>query len=180
MKRRKYPEALIASMQLLIVAILLLTLLVPLVGKSFGVALGVMFGLTFIFILVVLTPREFKEDYLPVGIFFGVIFALVELAWLTALYIPTTSERNNIFILILFVMIFFIILFKLLFSRDYTYGTVLVSDSEHAAVEVKFDIRTGMPGGIYIVETPKKLKKGSRVKVRIEKHFFGKEAVAVI
>ncbi len=72
------------------------------------------------------------------------------------------------------------IMFRVVFGRNTAEGIVLLSDDKLAVVELDFDLFAGIAKGKYVVETPKKLEKGAKVKVSVKQKFFQRVPERVI
>jgi uncharacterized membrane protein len=63
--------------------------------------------------------------------------------------------------------------FRIRYGRDFTYGVVEKTMGGKALVRVGYDIRSNTKAGLYLAEAPLRVKKGQKVKVRVERPLFG-------
>jgi uncharacterized membrane protein len=64
-------------------------------------------------------------------------------------------------------------IFRIRYGREFTYGVVEKIMGGKALVRVGYDIRSDTKAGLYLAEAPLKVKKGQKVKVRVERPLFG-------
>lgn len=102
--------------------------------------------------------------------FFGGLNILAFLLALSKFFIRGLDFNFIFGYLILFIIFLVGYFFK--FSRDYTYGKVILADEEWAAVQIPFDICSGIRNGYYVVKSHKGIKPGKDVKIELAKTFF--------
>lgn len=110
--------------------------------------------------------RDFFLSYLGIAIFL-VIAKIIK---------PTIAfpmPYIHLVVLSLFSVIITSMLFKRKYGRVYTFGRVLDKTTTKAKIKVNYDICSGVRPGIYSIEGKSKAKKGSVVKLKVEKRAFG-------
>ena len=122
--------------------------------------------------------KETKKEHKYSVYFFAPLLVLVQLAWIAQKMFQ--AESIAYFIAVLAAFFLFIAAYKLLFGRNYTPATVLLSNDKMAVVETGYDIRSFATAQRHIVETGTKLPEGKEVKISIKKGFFGKKTAKMI
>lgn len=64
-------------------------------------------------------------------------------------------------------------IFRIRYGREFTSGVVEKTMGGKALVRVGYDIRSNIKAGLYLTEAPFRVKKGQKVKVRVERPLFG-------
>ncbi|MBN3037180.1 MAG: DUF2101 family protein [Candidatus Diapherotrites archaeon] len=109
--------------------------------------------------------KDFGER--PYRIFFGGLNTFAAALWTAnILRADMLAGLGVLAALIAFIAVFFIA-----YKRDHCKGTVLVADSEWAAVRVGYDLCSGVKSGDYVVKSRKGIRKGDEVAMKTVSHF---------
>ncbi|MCD4739726.1 DUF2101 family protein [archaeon] len=73
----------------------------------------------------------------------------------------------NFSLLYLFALGFFLVVFQFKVKKNYVFGEVLASNSDWAAVQIPFDLCSGIKNGFYAVKSMSGVKKGDQVKIAV-------------
>ncbi|GEM_PF-2356488 len=177
-KKRK-KQAFFALLEVLLVAMVLLGLLRFQWRVESLVYSEMALAVVYLALLALGVFGEFKEDKFAFVVLFGVLLLIVQ----AAVFLVFTSEGFlagfNAALMLAVSLLAFVLFFKAFFSKGKVKGRVILCDSENAAIEIPFDIFSGVREGKYVVETNRKYGKGETVKVKIGRKLFGKEPVAI-
>lgn len=163
-----WPEYVMLKLQLSLLSLLLLAALSPLLPPP---SLLLMLLLTLYPLHLSLTQlrRAFREDYAAY-----LSFSLLGLsfAWLlSALRLAGPSLLLPPALILLFLLSYALHRWK--YGRDFTYGVVEEVRGRRAIVRVGYDLRSNVKPGLYLVESLVPLRRGERVRVSVERGFFG-------
>jgi len=64
-------------------------------------------------------------------------------------------------------------IFRARYGRDFTIGVVEKTWGERVLVRVGYDIRSNTKAGLYFTEAPFRVRRGQKVKVKVERALFG-------
>ncbi len=135
--------------------------------------------------LTYLTPTQlkpaFKRDYPAYRtlVILSIIFSLAivfsrKFLMGRLVLIPKFPYPNLIpVILILGIFLVAIMLFRVKYGRDHTYGTVQKTKGDKAVVKIKYDLKSNVKNGIYLLETLEKVEQGDKVKVAVDRPLLG-------
>jgi uncharacterized membrane protein len=158
-----WPEYVILKVQ---VAFLLSLLFAVCAIFSFWLVLPLALVSVYLLSLLPQLKTAFGEDY-PAYRFF--LFLCVLLPWFLFL-----TRLGPLFVLAgLGFLLASVSTFRIKYGRDFTYGVVEKSMGGKALVRVGYDIRSNTKAGLYLAEAPFRVKKGQKVKVRVERPLFG-------
>lgn len=174
MKQKLFSQNfLILQLQLLIVLILLSGFLLSFIDFSVFLAIELIIGAYFLFLLFFQTKKEFQKQFNYFLLFFGVLFVLVELSWIVQKIIPAENENQlNALFGLLFAIIAFSILFRTIFAKKSIKARIVMSEKNSAVIETDFDIFSFTKAGKYIIETNKPYPTGKEVKVQLKNAFL--------
>jgi len=118
--------------------------------------------------------KAFKRDFRRYLLFFSLWAAIVQLAVFSMLFLDPFSTGVEFFVVIVLALVLLSVFFRMVLGKSEVVGTVLVSDSENAAVKLEFNLFAGISSGKYAVSTQKKYRKGENVRVALKKRLFRK------
>jgi uncharacterized membrane protein len=158
-----WPEYVILKVQ---VAFLLSLLFAICAIFSFWLVFPLALVSAYLLSLLPQLKAAFGEDY-PAYRFF--LFLCVLLPWFL---FPT--RFGPLFVLAgLGFLLVSVSIFRIRYGREFTYGVVERTMGGKALVRVGYDIRSNTKAGLYLAEAPFRVKKGQKVKVRVERSFLG-------
>jgi uncharacterized membrane protein len=158
-----WPEYVILKVQ---VAFLLSLLFAICAIFSFWLVFPLALVSAYLLSLLPQLKSAFGEDY-PAYRFF--LFLCVLLPWFL---FPT--RFGPLFVLAgLGFLLVSVSIFRIRYGREFTYGVVERTMGGKALVRVGYDIRSNTKAGLYLAEAPFRVKKGQKVKVRVERPFLG-------
>jgi uncharacterized membrane protein len=158
-----WPEYVILKVQ---VAFLLSLLFAICAIFSFWLVFPLALVSAYLLSLLPQLKAAFGEDY-PAYRFF--LFLCVLLSWFL---FPT--RFGPLFVLAgLGFLLVSVSIFRIRYGREFTYGVVERTMGGKALVRVGYDIRSNTKAGLYLAEAPFRVKKGQKVKVRVERPFLG-------
>ncbi len=169
-----------AILEVLLVAMVLMGLFRFQAGTAFLLFNEVILSIFYLAVLAFGIARVFNKDKTAFAILFGVLFLIIQFS---VFVVFATENMLNVFqsMLVLMASLFgFVFFFRAFIGKRPVVGRVILSDKENAAVEIPFDIFSGIKEGKYVVATNKPYKKGELVEVHVSRKFFKKEPVAVI
>jgi uncharacterized membrane protein len=123
--------------------------------------------------------RAFKRDYPAYRAF---VLMCICIAWALVLafrYLPTEllPEAPYAAVLPALGVVVFVLAafmgFRLKYGRDYAYGVVESVKGGRAMVRIRYDLRSNVKHGLYLIESLVKVKKGDQVKVGVERPILG-------
>jgi uncharacterized membrane protein len=158
-----WPEYVILKVQ---VAFLLSLLFAICAIFSFWLVFPLALVSAYLLSLLPQLKAAFGEDY-PAYRFF--LFLCVLLPWFLFL-----TRFGPLFVLAgLGFLLVSVSIFRIRYGREFTYGVVERTMGGKALVRVGYDIRSNTKAGLYLAEAPFRVKKGQKVKVRVERPFLG-------
>ncbi|MEM2617958.1 MAG: DUF2101 family protein [Candidatus Hadarchaeales archaeon] len=119
--------------------------------------------------------EAFGSDYQAYRAF---ILLSVALPW-TLLVLLRARFYYSPFLALCFLLVSFT-LFRVKYGRDWTYGTVESVQGRTVSVRVGYDIRSNVGAGLHVLQAPFKVRKGERVKLRVERPFLGLRGSRVV
>ena len=161
-------ETWVALMQCLVVLMAstgLLRLADP--GWEIWAAQGVLVTV-YVWILMFKIRMLYADDFESFMVFFAGLGLIVQTPLLLASQgnLETSFGWNTqIFLYTAIALVLFLGLFRFKYGRKYALGTVLVSNSEWTAVEIKFDLHSFVPAGKYVVQSRQKFAEQVKVKI---------------
>ena len=138
------------------------------------VLIQLILSVVFFHALLIEVKKKFSQDFRYFLLVFGTMYAVIQLVWISDLFLPAENRIDTGFALI-FVLVVVVIIFSVLLKKKEVNATVLSSNGKITVIETEFDLRSFNKGGKYIVETEKKFGEGEKVKVKIRKSFFWKK-----
>ncbi|AJF60690.1 MAG: hypothetical protein QT03_C0001G1210 [archaeon GW2011_AR10] len=179
-KDLSYRSFIVIALQLLVFLMLLAVIAAPLLGETVFLAVNAVLILIYLKLLVIDLRKEVKEGFSRYALFFIVLPTAIQVSWIGQSIISDTITRLAFFSVLIFGLLVFFVLFKLFVVRNYTYGKVLLSDSEMAVVETDYDLLSLSNGGRFIVESKGKQPVGKKVKIKVENRFFTRKPTQII
>lgn len=154
-------------------ALLLLTASLPLsksfLSIEFIIALDLLLVIGFYLFLLRFGKKHFKKDFKKYALFFSLWLIIVQGAIFSILFLDPLKIGVELFLGVLMALLLVSIVFRFLLGKKEVIGTILLSDSESAAVKVDFDLFAGLNEGKYVVKANQKYKKGKRVRVALKR-----------
>ncbi len=176
-----WPEYVILKLQ---ISLLFLFISAVVFSISFNWTFDIFSGLVVLFISIYTIyllywqiKKAFSTDFSAYRSFVFIVFIIVlEIVIIGRLGILDLFYNYNLF------LIFFVVLgtglglfiaFRYKYGRDYTFATVLDVEGSKVEVETHYDIRSNVKNGTFYVETETDVKKGDRVKLKVDRPFIG-------
>lgn len=164
---------LITITEILLLLIMIASIMLPFVEKSFFYPIQLVLGLLFIGSLA--KTIQVSADKKRFLLFFGILFALIEAMWLSQALIPSREIGNNVTMALFVLIVFFVFLFKGFFSKKTIEAKIVSSAKQKTIVEIETDFFSGMKKGLHEIKTNKKYSIGKKVTVKIKQGFFKKK-----
>ncbi|MCX6801500.1 MAG: hypothetical protein NT067_00145 [Candidatus Diapherotrites archaeon] len=116
----------------------------------------------------------FRKDWKKYFIFFSLLLLIVEAATFIIIFLNPLEAGIELFIGIVLALLAVSVGGRIFLGKKEVEGTVLLSDSGSATVEITFDLFAGLNTGKYFVKADKKYAKGEKVKVALKSKWFKK------
>ncbi len=143
-------------------------------GKGKFIILGLISGLSSVYLIFITMKEHFDQDYNAYRDFFLSYLAMAMVLIIIKRIKPSVNFLFPYFHLVLASVIGVVaidVLFKKKYGRDYTIGRVLVAGSM-ATVKFNYDICASIKPGILLLENSIKAGEGDTVKLKVEKGFL--------
>jgi len=118
--------------------------------------------------------RTFGKDKKRYFIFFSLWLVVIQFAFYAIAFSNPLEAGLELFAIILVLLVLLTLVARFVLGKKEVEGTVLLSDSESATVEIDFDLFAGLNAGKYFVNAGKKFKKGEKVRVSLKRKLFRK------
>ncbi len=168
---------LVTILQITLVLMLVTTATKFYIDQTIFFAAQILLSIVFLKVLLVDLKKELKQEHKFSLYFFGPLYIIVQGAWIL---IPLFSDNSVFFIALVLSIFIYTAIFKILFGRNYTLATVLLSNETTAVLQTNYDIRYFCTGQKFIAQTDKKIKEGSEVKIAIKRDFLGKKTPKIV
>lgn len=177
-----WPEYVILKLQICLVLLFAVSVLfsIPIIGgsKLFLIPVIVLLSIYTVYLLVAQIKHAFEHDYPAYRGFVSIALILIVFVISVGRYFFYITQRtiNNLIypiFLIFGAVIAAYIVFRAKYGRNYTFGTVISEKDGKANIKVKYDIRSNMKNGVYLLETTIDVDEGDRVKVGVDRSALG-------
>jgi uncharacterized membrane protein len=172
-------EIWVALLQVFLVLLLLLSIFFYSSNTVFVVFWLALVGL-YAWVLFWGIRREVKEDFLGYAVFFLFFLMVIVVAQATFFWTANPTLLFRVFLGLVFGMLVFLVFFNFFFGKNWSAAVIRVMGEKEAAVETRFDLLAGIKKGIHVLPCRKRLAKGCRVKVKVEKNFLKGKPVTVL
>ncbi|MFH1234786.1 MAG: DUF2101 family protein [Candidatus Diapherotrites archaeon] len=122
----------------------------------------------------------FGKDWKKYFLFFSLLLLIVEAATFIIVFLNPLETGIELFIGVVLTLLAVSVCGRIFLGKKEAGGTVLLSDSESATVEIGFDLFAGLNTGKYFVKAGKKYAKGEKVKVALKSRWFRKTPDRII
>lgn len=155
-----------------------LCMLIPIIAIT---VIEAMFLAAFLFVLFVDAKKLFGKDFKAIAAFFVFLLVIIFASFAIQLVpFQAISLRFQLVLAIFIAILVFFFGYKLFFSRNFSYGTIVSSDKHSAIVETEFDFLAGINAGKYHIKTAKHFPARQKVKLKIGQGFFGRKPAEII
>jgi hypothetical protein len=164
----------VMKIQITLILMLLVSFAFFLVETIVIVLVQVILSAIFFHAIIIEVKKKFSKDFKYFLLIFGVMYLVIQTVWISNLVLAPENNIDLGFALI-FILIVMAVIFSVLLKRNEVEAKIISSNGKVTVIETEFDLMSFNKGGKHIIETEKKFKENSKVKIRIRKSIFGKK-----
>lgn len=173
LKGFNYGNYIIKKIHLSLILMVLAGFLYLITEFYFVAFLEIILSILFFHALIIEAKKKFSKDFKRFLFIYGLFYLVIQIMWLNNFFVPM-ENRLDVGFLLIFILIVIAVVFSLLLKKNTVQAKVLSSNGKITVVETEFDLNSFTKGGKHVIETERKFKENTEIKVKIKKGIFGK------